>query len=254
MNSNELIRQWKEQEQKPFSGWDFPYLAGKMRIEPLPWSYKSRAVELMHSCSSMLDMGTGGGELLLEMKGNWPTKVTVTEDYPPNFKLATDRLKPLGAEVIDVTLSTDHLMPFSNGEFELILNCHSGLNPGEVGRILARGGVFFTQQVHGLSAYDMVTFFDSEPSWPNATPEFYVPQLEAAGLTIQDLREWSGKMTFSDVGSLVYYLRAIPWSVPGFSVETHSKYLLRLQQEVESGKSLAFTAKRYLIEAHKKRM
>jgi len=100
----------------------------------------------------------------------------------------------------------------------------------------------------------MVTFFDSKPPWPNATPEFYVPQLEAAGLTIQDLREWSGKMTFSDVGSLVYYLKAIPWGVPGFSVETHSKYLLRLQRKVESGKGLAFTAKRYLIEAHKKRV
>jgi SAM-dependent methyltransferase len=252
MNNEELIEIWKQEEQKTFSGWDFSNLDGKMYIEPLPWSYKARAIELIGHRSSILDMGTGGAELLLEMKADWPPKVVATEDYPPNFKLATDRLKPFGVRVVDTQLSTNHSMPFIDNEFELILNCHSGLNPGEVGRILAPGGVFFTQQVHGLSTSDMLAFFDGKTPWPDATPEFYVPRLKAAGLTIRDLKEWSGKMTFSDVGSLVYYLKAVPWVVPGFSVDTHNKYLLRLQKQVENGQPMTFTARRYLIEAFKK--
>lgn len=252
MNENELLRVWKEEEQKPFSGWDFSYLNGKMEIEPLPWSYKARARELMKGCSSLLDMGTGGGELLLEMKVNWPKKVTATEDYPPNIKIAREYLEPLGVKVVDVTLSTNHSMPFSDNEFGLILNCHAGLNPWETGRILAPGGIFFTQQVHGLSTYDLTSFFNEISPYPEATPEFYIPRLEIVGLTIRDFKEWSGKMTFSDVGALVYYLKAIPWVVPGFSVASHFQYLLTLERQVKKGKLLSFTARRYLIEACKR--
>ncbi|UCD09026.1 MAG: class I SAM-dependent methyltransferase [Dehalococcoidales bacterium] len=208
----------------------------------------------MHSSSSVLDIGTGGGEVLLEMKTDWPEKVSAMEGYPPNVKLAREQLEPYGVKVYDVGGSTEILMPFEDEEFELILNRHSGFHPGEVARVLAPSGTFLTQQVHGLSSLDLMTFFDSEPPYPFATPEFYIPQLETAGLTIRDQREWSGKMTFTDVGSLVYYLTAIPWTVQGFSVETHSEYLIRLQQQVESGTELSFNARRYLIEANKKPM
>ena len=252
MNANDLIKHWKEEEQKPFSGWDFAYLDGKMHIESPPWSYESRAEELMRSCSSMLDIGTGGGELLLEMQADWPEKVYAMEGYPPNVKLVAEQLERHGVKVFDVGGSTENLMPFEDGEFELVLNRHSGFHPGEVSRVLAPNGTYLTQQVHGLSSLDLMTFFDSEPPWPFATPEFYVPQLEAAGLTIRDLREWSGKMTFSDVRALVYYLTAIPWTVQGFSVDTHGEYLICLQQRVENGEELSFVARRYLIEAIKK--
>jgi hypothetical protein len=32
MNEKELLKIWKEEEEKPFSGWDFSYLNGKMEI------------------------------------------------------------------------------------------------------------------------------------------------------------------------------------------------------------------------------
>jgi hypothetical protein len=64
-------------------------------------------------------------------------------------------------------------------------------------------------------------------------------------------QEWSGKISFTDVGAMVYYLKAIPWVVPGFSVETQSKYLLSLQECLENGEALTFTTRQYLIEARK---
>jgi len=80
-----------------------------------------------------------------------------------------------------------------------------------------------------------------------------VPQLEAAGLTIPNTQEWSGRLSFTDVGAIVYYLKAIPWLVPGFSVETHLQNLLTLQRRLESGQGLTFTAGKYLIEAYKEK-
>jgi hypothetical protein len=58
-------------------------------------------------------------------------------------------------------------------------------------------------------------------------------------------------MSFIDVGALVYYLKAAPWVVDGFSVETHSKDLLSLQQRLEKGGTLTFGVRRYLIEAQR---
>ncbi len=45
--------------------------------------------------------------------------------------------------------------------------------------------------------------------------------------------------------------QAVPWLVPGFSVETHLQNLLNLQRRLESGYQLAFTAIKYLLEAYK---
>jgi SAM-dependent methyltransferase len=251
MNRNELVESWKREEQQPFSVWDFSYLDGRMLEEQPPWSYSSRAAELMRQASSVLDLGTGGGERLVNLREYWPRKVVVTEDYPPNFKLATERLTPLGVKVVNVPLTDDDPMPFADGEFDLVMNRHSGFNSNEVARVLAYGGTFLTQQIHGLWAYDLLAAFDAKPQWPTSTLDKYVPSLKAAGLTLVNTQEWSGTLAFTDVGAIVYYLKVVPWLVPGFSVETHLGYLLKLQSSLENGDALAFVARKYLIEARK---
>ncbi|HJR81452.1 MAG TPA: class I SAM-dependent methyltransferase [Anaerolineales bacterium] len=216
-----------------------------------PWSYSARAAELMKQSSSVLDLDTGGGERFLALREHWPSRVVATEHYPPNLKLARERLSPFGAEVIDIQLSDFGRMPFDEAEFDLVLNRHAAFNPDEVARVLTPGGTFLTQQVHGLWAVDLLAAFDAKPQWPDATPQKYLPRLEAAGLEIVSHQDWSGELTFRDVGAIVYYLKAVPWLVPGFSVESHLKYLLDLQSRLEKNEPLTFTSRRYLIEARK---
>jgi SAM-dependent methyltransferase len=248
---DELVETWKREEQQPFVGWDFAYLDARMLEEQPPWSYSTRAAELMRQTSSVLDMGTGGGERLLALRDHWPQKVVVTEDYSPNVKLAKERLAPLGVRIVEVALNRYTPMPFVDGEFDLVLNRHSGTNPGEVARVLAPGGTFLTQQIHGLWAQDLVAAFDAKVPWPQATLENKVRRLKDAGLTISVTEEWSGVFSFADVGAIVYYLKAVPWLVEGFSVETHLEHLLALQDRLERGEGLVFEARKYRIEARK---
>lgn len=251
MNSQSLIASWKYEEQQPFIGWDFSYLNGRMHEEEPDWSYLARAAELMKQSASLVDLDTGGGERLLELREHWPPKVVATENYQPNFELASQRLAPLGVIMLNIQLGDFAPMPFADSEFDLVINRHSSFNPGEVARILAPGGTFFTQQVHGLWAADLLAAFGAKPQWPDATPEKYLPRLQAARLRIIDQQNWTGELAFTDVGALVYYLKAVPWLVPGFSVQTHLKYLLKLQEKLEDQGKLIFTAKKYLIEARK---
>lgn len=121
MNKEELVETWKCDEQQPFSGWDFSHLDSRMTEDNPPWDYALRAAELMKQSTSMVDLGTGGGERFLSLKEYWPQKVAVTEYYPPNFKLAVERLAPLGVRVVNCDYNT----PFTDEEFDLVLNrCH----------------------------------------------------------------------------------------------------------------------------------
>jgi SAM-dependent methyltransferase len=246
-----LIESWRDEEQHHFSGWDFSHLDGRMLEETPPWSYMERAAGRMRRSESMVDLGTGGAERLLRLREHWPHKVAATEAYPPNLALAAGRLAPFGARVFDVALTDNGPMPFAAGEFDLILNRHAGFNPNEVARCLAPGGVFLTQQIHGQWAFDLLSAFGTVPQWPDSTLEKYLPRLKRAGLAIVAAESWSGRLAFTQVGAIVYYLKAVPWLVPGFSVATHLPCLLKLHGRLEAGEPLAFWAGKFLIEARK---
>jgi SAM-dependent methyltransferase len=222
-----------------------------MLDEEPPWDYLARAAVRMAQAKSALDMDTGGAEKLLSLRAHWPPRVVATEEYPPNVALAKSRLEPLGVPVVEAPMNETDPMPFAGGEFDLVLNRHGAFNPAEVARILAAGGVFLTQQVDGRHGADLTARFGAAPQWPDATLAHYAPMLEAAGLEIVDAQEWTGTFRFTDVGAIVYYLKVIPWAVPGFRVATHADALFGLQEQLERGEPLAFMAKLYIIEAHK---
>ena len=247
----ELVETWLEEERQPFTGWDFSYLEGRIAREREPWSYTDRAADLMRDSSSVIDMDTGGGEKLLGLREHWPTRVVATEYYAPNYDLASERLSPLGIEVVRADISDTGPMPFGDSEFDLVLNRHAQFNSSEVARVLSPGGTFLTQQVHGMWLWDLKAAFDATPTFPDNRPAKYVPKLKAAGLVMEAVEEWQGRMVFADVGAIVYYLKAIPWEVPGFTAKTHLKYLFALQDRLDSGEELGFHAARFLLEASK---
>ncbi len=249
----DLIATWLAEEAAPFAGWDFGYLDGRMIDARLPWDYLALAADRLDHAAAVLDLDTGGGEKLLALADHWPATVAATESYPPNAALARARLIPRGATLVEMALSDDARLPFADGAFDLVLNRHASFPAAEVARVLRPGGVFLTQQVHGRSLEDLQARFGASPPWPHATPAYYAPKLTAAGLQIILRQENWGKMRFKDVGALVYFLKAVPWEVPGFSVARHVDVLLSLQAELEQAGELVFDEGRYLLEARKVR-
>ena len=88
--------------------------------------------------------------------------------------------------------------------------------------------------------------FDVSPPFPENAPAKYVPKLEAGRPGHGGCRGVGGAHgTFLDVGAIVYYLKAVPWDVPGFTVRTHLRHLLALQERLESGEELSFHTARF---------
>lgn len=53
-----------EAQAAPFTGWDFSWLNSRSTETSLPWSYADEIAAHTGYASTMLDMGTGGGEFL----------------------------------------------------------------------------------------------------------------------------------------------------------------------------------------------
>jgi len=244
----DLYFQWKKDEQAPFTGWDFSYLNGRWMEEPTPWDYKALARQLVRKSEAVLDMGTGGGENLSSF-APFPKHSVAIEGWTANVGLARARLEPLGVKVLEVDESGE--LPFINEEFDLVLNRHSAFRVTEVFRILKAGGIFLTQQVGGDNLNDLIREFGVVPQYADWTLSVARRQIQDAGLSIEEAKEWIGKVEFKDVGAIVYFLKAIPWVVADFSVDRNLDHLERLQYRIDSGEKLQFTAARFLIQATK---
>ncbi|MFT3891767.1 MAG: hypothetical protein QM730_09060 [Anaerolineales bacterium] len=108
----QLINEALKQE---FSGWDFRYLANRWNEASLSWEYPKIVRSHIKPEFCMLDMDTGGGEMLSSFMP-LPKNTYATEGYPPNVPIARNRLKPLGVKVIQVW--GDDILPFENDYFD----------------------------------------------------------------------------------------------------------------------------------------
>jgi len=250
MSSATLLDQWTRDAAAPFEGWDFSYLSGRMIEAEPPWDYPALARAAVSGAHDILDVATGGGEVLSAL-GPFPGRVRATEGYVPNLAVARRRLEPLGVAVFQANTASG--MPFEDAAFDLVLNRHGGFRPEEMCRVLRPGGVFLSQQVGGDNLADLVADFGARLMWPDNTLASIAERFSRAGCTVTRAEAWQGPVTFADVGAVVYFLKAVPWVVEDFDVNRHLAALEALERRRAAGRPLQFTFSRFLIEARKDR-
>lgn len=234
MNENQLRDLWKGEEAHAFSGWDFSHLDGRYLSEPLPWDYREKVLDFLKPDSRLLDMGTGGGEMLLSL-GHDPALTSVTEGWEPNFRLCQKRLSPLGMEVRFCACGPGEAMPFPAEAFDLVLNRQSAYDIQEVWRVLKPGGFFLTQQVGGQNGRALAKRLLPGFSRPGEdfNLENELPKFRQAGFRIMYRSQAYPVAKILDIGALCFHAKAIPWEFPGFSVDACFDRLLALQREAE---------------------
>jgi len=230
----------------PIQGWDFSWLReeGRYQEDPLPWVYSELVARRARRSPDLLDLGTGGGERLAAITPH-PQLTVATESYPPNVGIAARRLAPFGIDVVHVSSIPDNAgqgdvglkgsLPFRDSSFHLVIDRNEAFVARDVARVLAPGGVFLTEQSGGSVTPEIYRLLGVEPPASRA-PDWNLDlarkQLVAAGLHPFGSGEADFSMSFSDVGALAWYLTAVPWTFPGFSVERQRRRLERLHSRV----------------------
>lgn len=251
-----------EAECHPFVGWDFSWIQGRLESLPLPWEYSASVVAEAKVSPDLLDLGTGGGEWLAGLPFR-PARTVATEGWPPNVEVARNRLEPLGVEVVQVEPARDNSgkrsdeppprLPFDDGSFHLIVDRHESFEPTEVARVLAPGGWFITQQVDAEDdGYRRLLGLDVPPLDPELRWEAWLPsQLAAVGLHVVEYACAPLVQVIRDVGALAWYLNAMPWMVPEFSIEGYRGRLREMQAEINLNGPIEVSERRFWVRATK---
>ena len=232
--------------EEPFVGWDFSYLDGRMVEHQPSWDYLERVEDLAGEVLSMVDMCTGGGEFLAGLKRR-PPAVVATESYAPNFNLAKKRLTPFGIEVVRAGYEGD--LPLHGRTFDLVINRHGGYAAAEVAQALNPEGRFVTQQVGADNCAGVNRDLGVPRSPDSWSLDVAVGALENSGFEILNAFEEFPKIEFHDIGALVFYLRAIPWQVPGFDVVDFRSELLKIHDAIVGGEPYAVNGHRFFLDA-----
>lgn len=237
----------------PLEGWDFAPIGHRWQRGGPSWDLPMLVRERFATSSSFLDLGTGGGEFLSSL-APLPPASFATEGYAPNVAVARRRLEPLGVRVLPI--GSDLRIDLPDSSLDLVLSRHEAFDPVEVARVLRPGGVLLTQQVGGRNYFELERRFDvpSEPAYNRiGSAESFAEEIsESHTLLVEDARECTFPERFLDVGAVVYFLRAAPWEVPGFTVERFRSVLEALHQEIERVGFWELTAHRLLVQARKR--
>jgi SAM-dependent methyltransferase len=233
----------------PIQGWDFSWLDGRATEERPAWGYSGLLARYARTASRLLDLQTGGGELLSKLP-HVPPLAVATEAWAPNVRRASSLLRERHVWVV---AADDKSLPFGAGSFDLVVSRHPvATSWEEVARVLVSGGRFLSQQVGPRSMSEVTEFFMGPVDRSSArTPELAIAGAQSAGLRVDDVRTARLRATFSDVGALVYFLRLVIWIVPDFAVGRYRDRLLEMHRKIEANGPFVAHATRFLIEAGK---
>jgi len=230
------------------TGWDLDRIA-PTRIGPgLPWNYERRARELLAQAQSVLDLGTGGGELFAELCAGYHGRAIASEPWAVNAPLAKRRLSRLE---VDVVRAHSLRLPFHSGAFDLVLDRHEELDPNEVHRVLRRGGSLLTQQIGENEWIELRPFF---PRMQDFGPllDRYVSGLQQTGMTVAVAKAHDFRSAYRGLGELVYLLCISPWTIPDFDpLGKDLAALLHMEDRLAAREGLILTESRFIIEARK---
>jgi SAM-dependent methyltransferase len=241
----------EEASAAPIAGWDFSWLDGRATEERPSWGYRRLVADRVRSAELVVDLQSGGGEVLSELP-SLPKLLVATEGWQPNLSLAADNLQPRGISVV-ATASDQPSLPFRDGCAELVGSRHPIVTWwDEIARILRPEGSYLSQQVGPHSVGELTEFFmGRQPTTSAREPRLAQSAAESAGLQVVDLRAERLKTVFYDVGAVVYFLRLVVWIVPDFTVERYWSRLRALHDHIEREGAFIAHASRFLIEARK---
>lgn len=238
----------------PVEGWDFSWFEGRATEQRPSWGYARLLRDRLPAAGAVLDVQTGGGEVLAEVLGRVPHRpglVAATEGWPANATIASRNLARFGGTVVRAADRTG--LPFAAGSFDLVTSRHPTVVLWEeIARVLRLGGTYLAQLIGPGTQRELSEFMMGPLSPPEPEPlRRMAGSAAAAGLAIVDLRHESLPTVFYDIGAVVHFLRKVIWTVPDFTVDRYRNRLAELHERITADGSFTSHARRMLVEARK---
>lgn len=193
-------------------GWDFSSVRAVR--DPAPWDYEDVVLSSGRR-QWVLDIGTGGGELLRHMHESMSWENVVALDHSQRMAAAANTNLGRRAQVV---VGDAAAVPARPGWFDLVVDRHASVDPGEVTRLLRPGGAFVTQQVGPRNTQSIFDAFGWGSNWlqfaqddpPPRRCEDLAGDFRTLGCVVERVEEYEVGYAFLDLDSLVFFLKSAP--------------------------------------------
>ena len=205
-------------------GWDFSKI--NYTRESVPWKYCEVVQNYLKPISYVLDIGTGGGERLIEFASFFKKGVGIDFDTDMIEKAKENMPVYLEDKISFLVMSAEKLK-FPENTFDIVLNRHAPLYPKEIIEVLKPAGFFITEQVGSKNTENICNIFGCGVGGeyeidPQHNIDNIINFFKNNGCKIIDYNKYNVKYWFSDIESLIFWLKGIP--IPeDFHIEKHWK-------------------------------
>jgi SAM-dependent methyltransferase len=208
-----------------------------------------------------LDVGTGGGEIFLQLAPHFGTGVGIDHN-PEMIRVARANTPPAVRGRVSFEPMEAEALSFPDAAFETVLNRHASVFAGEVARVLRPGGHFVSQQVGDRNTqrlFDAFGWGSNGAHWAADRARRGRPPQDRASLTEAFARagcavvawgEYDVRYFFQDVASLVFFLKSAPFP-EDFDPDRHWRPLAELVDAARTPRGIETNEHRTLLVARK---
>lgn len=230
------------------NGWDFSNI--KSTSIGVGWDFFKEVEKHCHLDDVILDIGTGGGESLLDIS---PSALLLIGIDLSNGMIETAKANLRKLAICNVRFSQmdANNLQFPHAFFDVISCRHSPFNAKEIARVLKNGGTFITQQVSEHDKQNVKDFFNRGQSFgveEGTLKKRYVEELKAVGFSKVKCFDYDATEYYQRPEDLMFLLKHTP-IIPHFGEEdTDYKMLEKFIHQNTTGKGIITNSKRFMIE------
>lgn len=233
------------------NGWDFSKV--KCISEGVKWSLYSEVTQKCKKSDILLDIGTGGGEVLLTI-AEFALLLVGVDHSNGMIQTANHNLETSNTTNVRFLQMDAQNLEFPQSFFNVVSCRHSPFYAKQVSKILVKDGVFLTQQVSESDKLNIKQAFGRGQDFrtdEGILKERYISELAEAGFTDIQSSEYNAVEYYATYEDLVFLLKYTP-IIPNFGQNENDFTLLKkFIEENQTNKGIMTNSKRFMIIARK---
>ncbi|MGH3283421.1 MAG: class I SAM-dependent methyltransferase [Streptosporangiaceae bacterium] len=182
----------------PRRGWDFSCM--NVLRQPAPWDYHDLVARYLRPNDSVLDIGTGGGEVFTQLATSFGRGLGIDTDAQMIQLAVANSI----SGHVRFRVSSERLEAVSE-TFDVILDRHAPFDLDAIAAHLKPAGYFVTQQVGERNMACVKAALGQEITQPPVQRQAF----RASGLRLLAFMEYDVEYVVRDIGSLLFWLRGL---------------------------------------------
>jgi len=250
------MQPYKEMYEKAGSvvGWDFSKIDRRKKVVGRKWDFLEIVKGFVTDKAVLLDIGTGGGEKLLEVS-RLAGKAYGIDHQQSMIDTAKRNLAETKMRNVEFKLADAKNLPFPEKYFDIVMCRHAPFYAEQVYRVLKPKGIFITQQVYAeKDAINIKMVFGRGQGFGRereANPiRRYVRELKAVGFEILRKDTYNVTEYYAGMADLIFLLRNTP-IISDFDIDKDRRCLEEIESRYTTDDGIKTNSARYLIVCRK---